>query len=162
MPDGTYTYALEAKDAVDSISMGRTLIHTPIHLNTSTQERRGHTLIIDTSHLVNLPKNLSRTLRTFIHPLRLASTGVLRLAACVLDREDSALDRVDQDVLRLEVRVVAPGAEELDGLCLNLQLRGSGVQQWENLRHRLQGGRRRSRFLRCCCRQDREGDRRRR
>lgn len=55
-----------------------------------------------------------------LHPLRLATTRVLGVATSVLDRENSALDRVDQNVLGREVWVVAPGAEELDGLRENM------------------------------------------
>lgn len=55
-------------------------------------------------------------LDALLHPLRLAATGVLGLATGVLQSEDTTLDRVDENVAGLEVRVVAPGAEELDGL----------------------------------------------
>ena len=51
-----------------------------------------------------------------LQPLRLATAGELGLAAGVLDRENAALDRVDQDVLGLEVRVVAPSTEEFNSL----------------------------------------------
>lgn len=51
-----------------------------------------------------------------LQPLRLAAAGELGLAAGVLHRENAALDRVDQDVLGLEVRVVAPCTEEFNGL----------------------------------------------
>lgn len=39
---------------------------------------------------------------------------IFRLAAGVLEREDAALDRVEEDVAGLEVGVDGPGAEELD------------------------------------------------
>jgi len=51
-----------------------------------------------------------------LQPLRLAAAGELGLATGVLDRENAALDRVDKDVLGLEVRVVAPCTEELNSL----------------------------------------------
>lgn len=51
-----------------------------------------------------------------LQPLRLAAAGELGLATSVLDRENAALDRVDKDVLGLEVRVVAPCTEEFDSL----------------------------------------------
>ena len=59
---------------------------------------------------------LAVTLLADLHPLRLAAARVLGLATGVLDRKDTALDAVDQDILRLEVRVVAPRAEELNSL----------------------------------------------
>ena len=51
-----------------------------------------------------------------LQPLRLAAAGELGLATSVLDRENAALDRIDKDVLGLEVRVVAPGTKELNSL----------------------------------------------
>jgi hypothetical protein len=51
-----------------------------------------------------------------LQPLRLAAAGELGFATGVLDRENAALDRVDKDVLGLEVRVVAPCTEELNSL----------------------------------------------
>jgi len=59
---------------------------------------------------------LAVTLLAHLHPLRLAAARVLGLATSVLDRKDTALNAVDQDILRLEVRVVAPCAEELNSL----------------------------------------------
>ena len=53
---------------------------------------------------------------TKLQPLRLATARELGLATGVLDRENTALDRVDEDVLRLEVRVVAPCTKELNSL----------------------------------------------
>ena len=59
---------------------------------------------------------LAAIMVTDLQPLRLAAARELGLAAGVLDRENAALDRVDQDVLGLEVRVVAPCTEELNSL----------------------------------------------
>jgi hypothetical protein len=56
------------------------------------------------------------TIANDLHLLGLAAAGELGLATCVLDRENPALDRVDKDVLGLEVRVVAPCSKELDSL----------------------------------------------
>lgn len=53
---------------------------------------------------------------TKLQPLRLATARELGLATSVLDRENAALDRVDEDVLGLEVRVVAPCTKELNSL----------------------------------------------
>jgi hypothetical protein len=64
---------------------------------------------------VALPR-LAVTIATDPHSLGLATARELGLATGVLDSEDTALDRVDKDVLRLEVRVVAPCAKEFDSL----------------------------------------------
>lgn len=59
---------------------------------------------------------LAVTLVADLLRLRLATARELGLTTSVLDREDSALDGVDENVLGLEVRVVAPCAEELNSL----------------------------------------------
>lgn len=53
---------------------------------------------------------------TGLQLLRLAAAGELGLATSVLDGENTALDRVHQDVLGLEVRVVAPCTKEFNSL----------------------------------------------
>lgn len=60
---------------------------------------------------------LDVTIATDPHSLGLATAGVLGLASCVLDSEDPTLDRVDKDIVGLEVRVVAPSTKEFNSLC---------------------------------------------
>jgi len=81
------------------------------------QPKRFRPLVVFTRSLAGSLSRLARGLVTDLHPLRLAATGVLGLAPSVLDSEDAALDGIDQDVLRLEVGIVAPCAEEFNSLC---------------------------------------------
>ena len=55
---------------------------------------------------------------------------VLGLLAGVLERENTTLNRVEEDVTRLEVRIDGPGAQELghtvDGVVLGVAVEAAG------------------------------------
>lgn len=66
---------------------------------------------------------LLKNMYNYNHPSSHNLDSVLGLGASVLEGVDTTLNRVEEDIARLEVGVDGPGAEELDNTVLDIILR---------------------------------------